>query len=188
MRDLYYRIYRMQEHDKLDRLTSMFNTLFSAYNTRLIRGDGEPIYSPCDETTPYNRVVFAHGFFASALHEIAHWCIAGESRRKREDYGYWYCPDGRNSAEQAEFEAVEIKPQALEWAFSIASAHSFRVSTDNLEGAEPNRTEFSQKVKIQLLAYMDMGFPKRAQQFIDALHTEFQTEPLCAQAIMESSI
>ncbi|MGC6745047.1 elongation factor P hydroxylase [Escherichia coli] len=49
------------------------------FNTRLIKGDDEPIYLPADAEVPYNRIVFAHGFYASAIHEISHWCIAGKS-------------------------------------------------------------------------------------------------------------
>ncbi len=53
-------------------------------------------------------------FYASALHEIAHWCIAGENRCQQVDYGYWYEPNGRSEERQFEFEKVEVKPQALE--------------------------------------------------------------------------
>ncbi|MDI8993212.1 elongation factor P hydroxylase, partial [Salmonella enterica subsp. enterica serovar Anatum] len=40
------------------------------------------IYLPADAQVPYHRIVFAHGFYASALHEISHWCIAGKARRE----------------------------------------------------------------------------------------------------------
>ncbi len=50
--------------------------------------------------------------FASALHEISHWCIAGKARRELVDFGYWYCPDGRDAMTQSQFEDVEVKPQA----------------------------------------------------------------------------
>ncbi|PPS58814.1 hypothetical protein CRX72_23640 [Pantoea sp. BRM17] len=63
----------------------------------LIKGDDEPIYLPADAESPWHRVVFAHGFYASALHEISHWCIAGDARRQQVDFGYWYCPDGRDA-------------------------------------------------------------------------------------------
>jgi elongation factor P hydroxylase len=57
-------------------------------------------------------------YLASALHEVAHWCLAGVERRKLEDYGYWYSPDGRSRGEQSAFENVEARPQALEWILS----------------------------------------------------------------------
>ncbi|BBI51881.1 hypothetical protein HORIV_43020 [Vreelandella olivaria] len=84
------------------------------YQTRLIRGGDEPLYRPANSETPYHQVIFARGYYASALHEISHWCIAGEKRRQLEDYGYWYCPDGRNAEQQRAFEQAEIAPQALE--------------------------------------------------------------------------
>ena len=165
----------MTEEQKVIVLIELFNATFSTHNTRLVRGDQEPIYLPEDQVTPYHQVVFAHGYFSSALHEVAHWCIAGEARRKQVDYGYWYEPDGRNTAQQHEFERVEVKPQALEWAFSLASNHHFRVSTDNLNGATPDTAAFTEKVKQQLVEYLTRGFPKRAQQFIEVLGKRFNS-------------
>ncbi len=117
--------------------------------------------------------MFAHGFFSSALHEIAHWCIAGEKRRLLEDYGYWYCPDGRDATQQANFEKVEIKPQAIEWAFTEAAGRKFQVSTDNLNGAEPDREGFTKNVAAQLESFRAHGFPPRAERFINALSSTF---------------
>ncbi|WP_345798878.1 elongation factor P hydroxylase [Aliiglaciecola sp. CAU 1673] len=159
----------------------LFDGQFAAsHNTRLVLGDDEPIYLPADDKVPYHRVVFAHGFYASALHEIAHWTLAGEKRRQLVDYGYWYCPDGRDAAQQAEFEKVEIKPQAIEWAMSQAAGKPFRVSTDNLNGAEPDRESFTANVRSQLLHYLQQGFPSRARQFINTLHQFYQTPVLKA--------
>ncbi len=82
-----------------EQLIEIFDGCFADdFNTRLIKGDDEPIYLPADAEVPYNRIVFAHGFYASGLHEISHWCIAGEARRELVDFGYWYCPDGRDAA------------------------------------------------------------------------------------------
>ncbi|MCW8108322.1 elongation factor P hydroxylase [Alteromonas ponticola] len=148
-------------------------TFFAGFNTRLIRGEDEPVYLPANELKPYNQVVFAHGYFSSALHEVAHWCIAGEARRKMEDYGYWYCPDGRNRQQQKEFEQVEVKPQAIERAFTLAVGRKFSVSTDNLNGAEPDRDAFTDAVLKQFCWYEQHGFPPRAQLFIDALKHTF---------------
>lgn len=163
-------------------LIALFDsTFYNQYNTRLIRGNSEPIYLPAGQGKPYAQIVFAHGFFSSALHEIAHWCIAGEQRRLLEDYGYWYCPDGRDEAQQKAFENVEIKPQALEWAFTHAAGRKFSVSTDNLNGAEPDREGFTAAVKEQLMVYIEKGFPTRAQTFIEALSRAFKTVPLCVE-------
>lgn len=94
-----------------DDLIRLFNATFeTGHNTVLLRGDSEPLYLPADANCSRHRIFFAHGFYASALHEIAHWCLAGQRRRQLEDYGYWYRPDGRDAWEQAEFERVESRP------------------------------------------------------------------------------
>jgi elongation factor P hydroxylase len=109
------------------------------------------------------------------LHEIAHWCVAGEARRQLPDYGYWYCPDGRNAEQQKQFEQVEVKPQALEWIFSRAANRRFRVSVDNLNGVETDPTAFRQAVYQQVLFYCDSGLNPRAEQFRRALADCFST-------------
>ena len=91
----------MNSTHKYEQLIEIFDGCFAVdFNTRLIKGDDEPIYLPADDEVPYNRIVFAHGFYASALHEISHWCIAGKARRELVDFGYWYCPDGRDAMTQ----------------------------------------------------------------------------------------
>ncbi|WP_334032044.1 elongation factor P hydroxylase [Alteromonas sp. P256] len=154
-------------------LIALFNSTFVDFNTRLVLGSDEPIYLPASKHCNYHQIVFANGFFSSALHEVAHWCIAGDKRRLIEDYGYWYCPDGRDKQQQLDFEKVEIKPQAIEWAFTEAAGRQFQVSTDNLNGAEPDREGFTANVAAQLVHYRQAGFPHRAQRFISALATTF---------------
>ena len=163
----------MQHH--ADDLIRLFNDTFAdTENTVLVKGDDEPLYLPADDEHPRNRVIFAHGFFASALHEIAHWCIAGKARRRRIDYGYWYRPDGRDAEEQAEFEQVEAKPQAIEKAFSEACGKPFEVSIDNLSGVSVDRARFEARVEIALEHYRRHGFPRRAQRFIEVLQDSYR--------------
>ena len=169
-------------HDPTD-LIRLFNETFEqSEGVHLVRGDDEPVYLPADEHHRFHRVVFAHGFFASALHEIAHWCIAGPARRLLIDYGYWYKPDGRDRREQVEFEKVEARPQAIEWAFSIAAGSPFRVSVDNLSGEPVDQEGFRRRVHDQLLRYAHEGFPARAQRFIgvlcEAYGRRFQVPPI----------
>ncbi len=163
-------------------LIDIFDRCFmDDFQTRLIKGDDEPIYLPADDTSPWHRVVFAHGFYASGMHEISHWCIAGAERRKQVDFGYWYCPDGRDAAIQSQFESVEIKPQALEWMFSVAAGFPFNVSCDNLEGdCEPDRIAFQRKVHAQVMAYLEKGIPARPARLIAALRSFYSTPPLTA--------
>lgn len=159
-------------------LITLFNECFaSEYNTQLVKGDEEPIYLPADETRSYHAIFFAHGFFSSALHECAHWLIAGEERRAVVDFGYWYVPDGRTAEQQTVFQRVEVKPQAIEWILSKASGHKFRVSIDNLDGAQADTQAFKESVYAQVLIYCEKGLPLRTDRFRTALCT-FYNQPL----------
>jgi elongation factor P hydroxylase len=160
----------------VDELIHLFNQQFAAsHNTRLVRGEHEPVYLPADVDTPFHRIVFAHGFFASALHEIAHWCVAGPQRWLLVDFGYWYAPDGRSREQQRQFEQMEVKPQALEWIFSVAAGQPFRVSTDNLSGAGPfDPDTFKRNVQQEVLRRLQQGLPQRAGQFTQALIAHFR--------------
>ena len=151
-------------------LITIFNACFAKkYNTRLVKGEDEPIYLPADENRPYHAIFFAHGFYSSALHECAHWLIAGEKRRQSIDFGYWYAPDGRNVAEQQLFQQVEVKPQALEWILSKAANYRFHLSIDNLMGEEINTEPFKKAVFQQVRHYCQQGLSQRMNQFRHAL-------------------
>lgn len=169
------------EHQYQDLIT-IFNALFlEQYETRIELGRDEPIYLPKDEKNPHHRIIFARGYFASALHEIAHWLIAGKERRQFEDFGYWYHPDGRSAAIQAEFEKVEIAPQAIEWILSASCGFKFNVSCDNLHGDfEPDRAAFTEKVRSKARQYLEQGLPKRTQQLSDALCQFYKRPALSA--------
>lgn len=170
-------------------LIVLFNAAFThSENTVLVKGGHEPIYVPANKFHKNHQIVFAHGYFASALHEISHWCIAGKKRRLLEDYGYWYSPDGRDINQQAEFEKVEVKPQAIEWAFSCVSGKPFAVSTDNLNGAPVNIKGFQDAVKQQVLLYLTHGFPPRAAEFIRVLQGFYQTNGLHREMFNVESI
>ena len=157
------------QHNYQD-LIQLFNDTFQqTFNTILVKGGDEPIYLPANEDRPFNQVIFAHGFYASAFHEIAHWCQAGKERRKLEDFGYWYVPDGRDESQQKKFEQVEVYPQAIEWGFNVAAKRNFNVSSDNLDGFQADTEGFKEKVYQQLLVFLANGFPPRAQQFIEVL-------------------
>ncbi|WP_105903327.1 elongation factor P hydroxylase [Vibrio gangliei] len=164
-------------------IIAVFNHTFSSsYNTQLVRGDDEPIYLPADDNVDYHRIIFAHGYFASAMHEIAHWCVAGPERRLLEDFGYWYEPDGRTEQVQAEFEKVEIRPQAYEWILSMSAGFPFSVSCDNLNGDfEPDRLGFMAKVHQEVMQILQQGLPTRVAMLSEALRDYYQTPPLKAE-------
>lgn len=138
-------------------------------NTRLIGGALEPIYLPAENGDDCHRVCFTQDYFASALHEVAHWCIAGDQRRRLVDYGYWYAPDGRDAAQQKVFESVEVKPQALEWIFSEACGFRFQVSADNLSGDCGASDVFRANIAKQVQKYCTDGIAERPRTFIIAL-------------------
>ncbi|OTG89137.1 elongation factor P hydroxylase [Acinetobacter sp. ANC 3813] len=158
------------EADQVDWLILHFNHWFSHLNVTLVKGDFEPEYFPAVASAPA-RIQFAHGFFNSALHEISHWTIAGDKRRLLPDLGYWYAPDGRTREQQALFEQVEIKPQAIEWLFSQAFGRKFRVSLDNLTGDSGDGAAFKDNVHAQLQRYFsgEAKLPRDAQHFINGI-------------------
>ncbi|WP_434987150.1 elongation factor P hydroxylase [Vreelandella zhaodongensis] len=176
-----------QQRWTLNDITALFDgVFFERYQTRLIRGGDEPLYRPRTLDTPYHQVIFARGFFASALHEISHWCIAGEKRRQLEDYGYWYLPDGRDAQQQQAFEKAEIAPQALEQLFTRACGRTFHVSVDNLGGdVEVDRDAFASSVAARAAGYLDRGLPLRANAFLVALTRYYQHQDTLAQAIKQ---
>lgn len=143
------------------------------WQTQLVAGSGDPVYLPAAEADVFHRIVFAHGYFNSALHELAHWCLAGSERRLKEDYGYWYCPDGRNPGQQAAFEQVEVKPQAIEWWLATATGRPFRTSTDNLNGTPTDSLPFRRAVRRQAERYLSDGLPVRAKVAIRQLCAQF---------------
>ena len=115
----------------LDTIEKAFaQSLGAQHSVRLIGGSDEPLYLPATDSRAA-EIRFRSDYPSSALHEVAHWCLAGEHRRALEDYGYWYEAD-RGATAQRAFESVEAKPQALEWVFSRAVGCAFRVSADNL--------------------------------------------------------
>ncbi|MGL6316229.1 elongation factor P hydroxylase [Vibrio sp. WXL103] len=161
-------------------LIDLFNhTFFNDFNTKLELGGDEPIYLPAGQGASYHRIIFARGFYASALHEIAHWCVAGPQRRLLEDFGYWYEPDGRTAEVQARFEQVEIRPQAYEWILARSAGFEFNVSCDNLHGDfEPDRLGFMAKVHTEVVTILAQGLPPRVLALSEALRGFYQTPPL----------
>jgi hypothetical protein len=156
-------------------LETIFKVCFApSYGTVLVGGGSEPLYIPSQNAPREpHRVIYREDYFASALHEIAHWCIAGIQRRARDDYGYWYAPDGRTPLQQEEFERVEAKPQALEWIFSDACRWHFELSADNLAGGDGPGESFAAAVLEQREKYLSEGVPMRAASFRGALEKHF---------------
>jgi len=146
-------------------VTLLNNNYLNHYNTRIVGGFDEPFYQTFVSGQPA-QIQFSRDYIRSALHELAHWCVAGAERRKIDDYGYWYAEDGRTQQQQNEFFKVEVKPQAIEWAFSIVLGIKFEASVDNLGIQVKGVDEFNNNLKTQLHSYSTNGFPKRVKEIL----------------------
>ena len=146
----------------------VFNSVFGVSDsTVLIGGAKEPFYQP---GSPH-RIYFRADYLRSALHEVAHWSVAGQRRRHLPDYGYWYRPDGRDDDHQQAFFAVEARPQAIQRCFSKALGVAFSPSIDNV-GAhiEPRQLRrFETRIQKWHDQFERGGLPPRAARFATAL-------------------
>ena len=149
----------------LDTIDKAFaQSLGARYLVRLVGGFEEPLYLPATDDC-VAEIRFRSNYPSSALHEVAHWCLAGERRRALEDFGYWYEADRDRSAQLA-FERVESRPQALEWVFSRAVGCAFRVSADNLSvGVEEH---FREVIRAEARLFV-VNMPPDGLRFAKAL-------------------
>jgi len=164
-------------YPEADHLVALFNQTFLATENTLLEGGAEePFYLPGAPA----RIYFRSDYPRSALHEVAHWCVAGARRRQMTDYGYWYSPDGRNAAGQSAFFAVEAKPQALESLFCGACGIDFAPSVDNVECEVDSQvlTAFEQRIAHWRQTYQRLGLPPRARRFAEVLRRALEATAL----------
>lgn len=103
----------------------------------IVGGADEPYYySPTDSSNAV--IAYRSNYPRSLLHEMAHYCLAGNRRRLVDDFGYWYSPCGRSREEQKQFELVEARPQGLEKAMCAIVGIKFSVSIDDFSGYPPS--------------------------------------------------
>lgn len=153
----------------IDWLEHLNSVVMLPRQSRLAGGFPEPFYKAPTGDAPA-VVQFTRDYERSALHELAHWCIAGDSRRLLDDYGYWYVPDGRNGRQQQRFFEVEVKPQALERHFCDALELPFDVSVDNLDNTDVDGLDsFKNDVEQQYNHYAATGLPERASVIYQCL-------------------
>ena len=145
------------------------DTFRQSFRVTIKGGASEPLYEPAAAIEAV--IYYREDYVSSALHEIAHWCLAGEDRRQQVDYGYWYTPS-RDRKAQADFEQAELKPQALEWILSEASAHAFRVSCDNFDEQALDKERLCLAIRDQAFSWLEQGLPERAKMFVEALVAE----------------
>ena len=151
-----------------EEVVATFNRLFQeTEETVLVAGASEPFYLPGRP----NQVFFRADYVRSALHEVAHWCVAGRCRRGLPDYGYWYTPDGRSNERQASFFSVEAKPQAIESLFCEAMNVTFAPSVDNLVHASSAAAlrVFEDRIELWRARLLLWDLPRRASRFLAAL-------------------
>ena len=101
--------------------------------------------------------------------ELSHYCLAGDRRRKLDDFGYWYFPCGRTEEEQLLFEQVEARPQGLEKAMCEAIGINFSPSLDDFSG-RPASDSFLQLLET-VYHEMLVSAPTTARKVLEALST-----------------
>ncbi|MDG1065503.1 MAG: elongation factor P hydroxylase [Luminiphilus sp.] len=156
---------------------NIFQQCFASdFRTRLVGGADEPLYLPGTEVS-YAEIHYRSDFQRSALHEVAHWCVAGPRRRCLPDYGYWYSADDRDLTKQTAFFCVEAKPQALESFFCAAAGIEFTASIDNLSLKIPQGLlkQFHKQLRCEQNRFDRNGLPRRAARFSQALHQARQS-------------
>ena len=151
-------------------LSSHLETCFNKwvgkrYATRLQGGATEPYYEALNKAMGCAVIWYREDYVRSALHELAHWCIAGQDRRQRDDYGYWYAPDGRTESQQEAFFKVERLPQAIERWFCESLGVPFSVSLDNLDGSlsQTAAASFELDVERSYQSLLDGAVSERMQ-------------------------
>lgn len=147
-------------------MTDIFADCFLAeYSTQLTGGAAEPEYVPSCTADGISQLFYRENYAASALHETAHWCIAGPARRSQTDFGYSYLPPPRTVRQQAEFFAAELKVQTLELIFSDAAGLAFVPSADHLH---VDLNDFRQQLEAHqeiVAAWMMTSNDARARRF-----------------------
>jgi len=146
----------------------LFEQEFSQrYHVQLSGGAEEPLYLVAQPGQTLNQLIYTRDYAASALHEIAHWCLASDAQLKLKDWGHWYVPDGRNAEQQRTFQRAEARVQAIEWMLSVAAGRPFRESSDNLSGESIDDTWFKDQIHQQVRRFCEQGFPERAEQLFN---------------------
>ncbi len=150
-------------------IRAIFNRLFAArYRISMQGGADEPLYLPPAEGRS-GTIMHTRDFTASALHEAAHWCLAGARRRRLADYGYPYLPPPRPRPAQAQFFRSERRVQALEALFAEAAGQAFCVSLDDFSIGEARRQVFERMVAMEIRCWRANGLPPRAARLYHAL-------------------
>lgn len=141
-----------------------------------IQGDAEEPFYQAPQSGTKAVLYFRSNYPRSLLHEISHYCLAGDRRRNLDDFGYWYSPCGRTAEEQQRFEVVEARPQGLEKALCEIVGIKFSPSLDDFSG-RPAAESFLQHLD---LAHQEMLLnpPPTANKVLCGLKDYWQSHGL----------
>ncbi len=135
-------------------------------------------YQPMSRFLTIN--VFVAGFMPCTARDRALVC-SGPERRLLEDFGYWYEPDGRTEAVQAEFEKV-WNPPASEWIIATSAGFPLMLAVTPTRGDfEPDRLAFmNNKVQRSQSGILEAVFHQESKCVSKRCATFYDVEPLCA--------
>ncbi|WP_283710426.1 elongation factor P hydroxylase [Pseudoalteromonas prydzensis] len=156
----------------------LINAFRKIFPTLIIQGGAEEPFYEAPKGNLNAVLYFRDNYPRSLLHEISHYCLAGDRRRSLDDFGYWYSPCGRTEDEQLRFEAVEARPQGLEKAICEVVGLKFSPSLDDFSGRPP-----SEQFLVNLeKAYQEMSSrpPLTAQKLLSGLRSH-----CCGQLISD---
>jgi len=157
-----------------DEISRRFNAAFSrSHRTILIGGGPEPLYLPAQGHRPA-VIRYTRDYAQSALHELAHWCLAGPRRRVLLDYGYWYQPPPRSPQQQRRFEMVEAPVQGLELLMALATGVRFHVSADNHADPHANSASFKRLIFESAARRLREGLSPRILAVLSALNARWE--------------
>ncbi|WP_036547694.1 elongation factor P hydroxylase [Nitrincola lacisaponensis] len=146
-----------------------------------IQGDAEEPFYQAPTANTRAILYFRSNYPRSLLHEISHYCLAGDRRRGLDDFGYWYAPCGRTAEQQQRFEVVEARPQGLEKAMCEIVGLKFSPSLDDFSGRPPSES-FLQELEI---AYQEMRVnpPPTANNVLSGLTSYWKSNGLASRHI-----
>ncbi|WP_241624301.1 elongation factor P hydroxylase [Rosenbergiella epipactidis] len=138
-----------------------------------IKGEAEEPYYEAPRENINAVLYFRDNYPRSLLHEISHYCLAGDRRRALDDFGYWYTPSGRSAEDQQRFEVVEARPQGLEKVLCEIVGIKFSPSLDDFSGRPPSESF----LKCLELAYQEMlvNPPPTAKKVLSGLKCYWKT-------------
>lgn len=151
-----------------DELCNALIQLFSqVFPDVVIKGGAEEPFYEAPKGDTKAIIYFKSNYPRSLLHELSHYCLSGEKRRKLDDFGYWYFPCGRTAEQQQLFEQVEARPQGLDKLMCEILSIKFMPSLDDFSGRPPS-DDFLQKLE-ESYQEMRLSPPPTAKKALNAL-------------------